>query len=116
MPLHTCTCSFAKQMREDVQKKINAGLTLNQILDSLKTQYGPTVLSTPPWKGFFISAWVFPFIGLVIGGGFIVVYLRYSKKKILPASQKPSVGPSDSQTDRPPDENNLQEIFRKYDR
>ena len=112
MPLHTCTCSFSKQMRRDIQAKIDAGESLDRILEDLKQQYGPTVLSAPPRKGFFLSAWVLPFVAIVFGGGVIGVYLYRRRDRSAPPDETLPAPPPAPQEDVL----NTDEILKRFDR
>ena len=50
-----CGCSVADQIKGEIQKKIDAGMTESQIVDSFVAEYGQTVLSTPPKAGFNLT-------------------------------------------------------------
>ena len=47
-----------------------------QIIQSYVDQYGETVLSAPPRKGFHLTAWILPFAAFLIGGSILFVYLK----------------------------------------
>jgi len=63
-------------MNAEIQGLIDEGLDVPVILQRLQEKYGPTVLAAPPKRGFFVTAWVLPFIALALGGGLIAYYLR----------------------------------------
>ena len=64
-------CHSATPMRAELREKIQAGMGMDQILDSFVATYGKIVLSAPTTKGFDLAAWVMPF--LLLGGGLIFV-------------------------------------------
>jgi cytochrome c-type biogenesis protein CcmH/NrfF len=64
-------CNSATPMRAEVREKLQAGMGMDQIVDSFVATYGKVVLSAPTTKGFDLAAWVMPF--LLLGGGLIVV-------------------------------------------
>ena len=66
--LVNCTCDTAKETRRDLKTKLESGLSVQQIVQLYVDRYGETVLSAPTKSGFNLSAWVTPFIALVIGG------------------------------------------------
>jgi cytochrome c-type biogenesis protein CcmH len=71
-----CGCSAADRIMAEVQKKIDAGMTESQILDSFVAEYGATVLAAPPKKGFDLTAWLLPFFAFFVGAGVLVTYLK----------------------------------------
>ena len=74
-----CGCGTAEQIKVDVQKMIDSGMTPDQIVQSYVNKYGATVLAAPPKSGFSLTAWVFPFLGFLSGSALLVVYLRRQK-------------------------------------
>ena len=66
--LINCTCDTANKTRKSLQKKLNSGLTVEQIVQSYVDTYGETVLSAPTKSGFNLAAWITPFAALVGGG------------------------------------------------
>lgn len=73
-------------IKRQIAVMLNKGLSNQQILSQLETDYGPTVLANPPAKGFGAWAWVLPIVGalLAIGlGGFFV----YQKSSLKPSEQ-----------------------------
>jgi cytochrome c-type biogenesis protein CcmH/NrfF len=64
-------CHSATPMRAELREKLQAGMGMDQIVDSFVTKYGKIVLSAPTTKGFDLAAWVMPF--LLLGAGLIVV-------------------------------------------
>jgi len=76
-------------MRAEIQRRIDQGENEDTILAGLIQKYGPTVLSAPPTRGFFLSAWILPFVALIIGAAIIALYL---KKKQPPPTPSKSEG------------------------
>ena len=66
--LMNCTCSTADKTRANFSKMLESGLTVEQIIKMQVDEYGETVLSAPTKFGFNLTAWMTPFIALVIGG------------------------------------------------
>ena len=66
--LMNCTCSTADKTRAKFSKMLESGLTVEQIIKMQVDEYGETVLSAPTKFGFHLTAWMTPFIALVIGG------------------------------------------------
>lgn len=74
-----CGCGTADQIKADIQKMIDSGMTQNQIIKSYVDRYGATVLSAPPKKGFSLTAWILPFLGFATGFGTLVFFLKKQK-------------------------------------
>jgi cytochrome c-type biogenesis protein CcmH/NrfF len=64
-------CHSATPMRAELREKLQAGMGMDQIVDSFVAKYGKIVLSAPTTTGFDLAAWVMPF--LLLGAGLIVV-------------------------------------------
>lgn len=60
-------CHSATPMRAEIREKLAAGEDKEAILASFVDRFGLTVLSAPPTSGFHLSAWIMPFVVLVIG-------------------------------------------------
>lgn len=63
-----CTCSTSDKTRADFRKKLESGLTTEQVIQIYVDKYGETVLSAPTKTGFNLTAWLTPFAALVGGG------------------------------------------------
>ncbi len=74
--LVNCPSGEGAQLRELVRRKINAGETKEQIVRYFVDVYGIEVLPTPPAQGFFLTAWLLPFAGLLGGFGVFFVLVR----------------------------------------
>ncbi len=74
--LNACTCERAEQMRALIKEKIDEGKTKEEILGFFVAQSGETILSSPPKKGFNFVVYIFPFVGLVLGGIIAFVIVR----------------------------------------
>jgi cytochrome c-type biogenesis protein CcmH len=75
-----CGCTTANQIMGEIKNKIDAGMTETQIINSFVDEYGPSVLSAPPRKGFNLTAYGIPLIGFLIGGTVLFVFLKHQQK------------------------------------
>ncbi len=66
--LINCTCDTSDETRRRLVKRLESGLTVEQIIQAYVDKYGETVLSAPTKTGFNLTAWVTPFAALVVGG------------------------------------------------
>ncbi len=67
---------LAKDMRNEVRKQMDAGLTDQQIIDYLVERYGDFVRYRPPMKSSTVLLWTGPFVLLLIGLIFMFRALR----------------------------------------
>ncbi|MDA1000012.1 MAG: cytochrome c-type biogenesis protein CcmH, partial [bacterium] len=77
--LINCPSGEGAQLRELVRRKIAAGETKEQIVQYFVEVYGIEALPNPPPEGFYLTAWLLPFAGIVAGvGGFLVMVWSWS--------------------------------------
>jgi cytochrome c-type biogenesis protein CcmH len=80
-------CPSSVPMRMEVNEKLVAGMTDDQVLKSFVEKYGTVVLAAPGRSGLFnIVAWSLTFVVLLAGGAGLVVYLR----RVKPAEAPPT--------------------------
>lgn len=60
-------CQTAQTELKEVDERVTSGSSDDLILQSFVQEYGPTVLISPPAKGFDLWAWLMPVIALLIG-------------------------------------------------
>ncbi len=60
---------------------IDQGMNEDQIIKSYVAQYGDTVLSAPPKKGFHLTAWMITPIGFLVGAIFLFAFLKRQQEK-----------------------------------
>ena len=81
--LINCTCSTANKTRKTLQKELDSGLTVEQVVKSYVDKYGETILSAPTKTGFNLTAWITPFAALVGGGlGIRQIIRRWIRRKL----------------------------------
>jgi cytochrome c-type biogenesis protein CcmH len=78
-PLIICQSSCGDQMRTAIRRMIKEGKTKQEILDVFVAQFGEAILTVPPKRGFNLVAYILPFVGLIVGGVVVVVFLRRSR-------------------------------------
>jgi cytochrome c-type biogenesis protein CcmH len=69
-------CPDSDGMRNELSAAIARGDNDSLILQSFVQKYGPTVLAAPTTKGFDRTAWIMPFVALVLGFGLVVRVVR----------------------------------------
>jgi len=66
----------ARQIKDFIVLRIEAGDSKGEIKDRLVAEYGPEILAAPPKKGFDLLAWLLPFVGL-FGGAILLAVLAW---------------------------------------
>jgi cytochrome c-type biogenesis protein CcmH/NrfF len=69
-------CATVAEIRPIIEKEIAEGKDETTILQDLAIRYGVQVLAAPPTKGFSLTAWILPGVGLLAGLSFLVVMVR----------------------------------------
>ena len=67
------------QMEALIMKDIDAGKGEQAILQDFVGRYGVGVLAAPPAKGFDLTAWILPGVGLIVGLVVVVSIVRRMK-------------------------------------
>lgn len=76
MVLENCNhaeCAVRDTMTALIEQQSAQGKTKDEIIAFFVARYGEAVLAAPTKRGFNLTAWVLPFVGLAAGAG--VVYL-----------------------------------------
>jgi len=80
-------CPSSVPMRGEVNEKLAAGMTDDQLLKSFVEKYGTAVLAAPAFSGIFNrTAWLTPFAVLAAGLAGLIFYLRRVKTTTAPAA------------------------------
>lgn len=84
MVLTACThieCGSAVPMKAEVKEMIAKGMDKDQIITAFMQKYGEQVLAAPTKKGFNLTAWIAPFVALIVGAIALFLVLRDWVKK-----------------------------------
>jgi cytochrome c-type biogenesis protein CcmH len=88
--------TMAVNMRHQVQELLAAGYTGEQILGYFERAYGEFVRLEPPLRGVNWTLWLAPLAGLLLGGGFILWFVRRGTSNgpvdALPTASADAVG------------------------
>jgi len=83
-------CATLAEIRPIIEKEIAEGKDETTILQDLAIRYGVQVLAAPPTKGFSLTAWILPSVGLLAGLSFVVVMVRRWRKPSPVAAAVPA--------------------------
>jgi cytochrome c-type biogenesis protein CcmH len=80
-----CPTETCAQWRAKIGELLAEGKTDQEILDYFAARYGDHVLQVPPTRGFFISVWLVPIVGVVVGVvAFLYLAWRWSRREPMP--------------------------------
>ena len=105
-------CDESRGLSRQVTQLIKAGKNRQEILQAMVTQYGERILSAPTKKGFNLTAWVLPFLALLIGGVIVgKVVSRWRRQTPgAPASTRSAPATGESAYDK-----RFEEELRRFD-
>jgi cytochrome c-type biogenesis protein CcmH len=84
----------ARQIKNFIALRIEAGDSKDQIKDNLVAEYGPQILAAPPTEGFDLLAWLLPLVGLV-GGALVLAALAWHwSRRREPRGGSPALSPA----------------------
>ncbi len=70
------TSQLARQMRDIIDQKVQAGESEEQIIDFFVARYGPSVMTEPPKSGFSLALWTMPVIVVLLGALVVTLFVR----------------------------------------
>ena len=82
-------CASRAEMNALIEKEIAAGKDETTILQDFVKQYGVQVLASPPAKGFNLTVWILPGLGMVVGLAIVIVFVRRWRKPPAKPDQAP---------------------------
>ena len=97
-PLNQCPhidCATRTEMQAFMKKEIAEGKDETAILQDLSLRYGVQVLAAPPARGFNLTVWILPGVGLIVGLGVVVVIVRRWRGKPAPLASAAASIPTD---------------------
>ena len=68
--ISTCSmehCHSAEPIREEIWDRLQNDDSIASIVEAFKERYGLIILSAPPTSGFHLTAWIVPFVVLLVG-------------------------------------------------
>ena len=83
-------CPSAPALRAKIREKLAAGQSEPEVLQAIVAEYGLAILGAPPAEGFNLTAWVMPFVALLLGLGMVVfVARRWYARRAPPGGADP---------------------------
>lgn len=95
--LNTCPMQFCEvkaEMHKIIRTDLDQGKSESAIFQDLVNRYGEKVLAAPPARGFNLTAWILPGVGLLIGLFLAITVVRRWRRpasEMAPAAGGPPV-------------------------
>src|SRR5215470_5300708 len=89
-------CPDSDGMRNELMAAVTRGDSDSLVQQAFVQKYGPTVLAAPLTSGFDRTAWIMPFVLMIVGFGLVVWVIRTWKSRPTPAIAdgiRPARGP-----------------------
>jgi cytochrome c-type biogenesis protein CcmH len=69
-------CTAAANITDEVVQLLDTGKSKDEIIKYFMKSYGERILAAPTKKGFNLTAWILPFVAVVVGGAGIYMFLN----------------------------------------
>lgn len=91
----TMECGPAADIKNQIVAKLESGQSKEEIIAFFVDRYGESILSSPTKRGFNLVAWILPFLGIILAGLGIFLFLN----RTLAHRQDDSIDPDSSPID-----------------
>ncbi len=78
-------CPDSDGMRNELMAAVTRGDSDSLVQQAFVQKYGPTVLAAPTTSGFDRTAWIMPFVALLVGFTIVILIVRTWKNRPAPA-------------------------------
>lgn len=85
-------CETAQKELKEIDARVSNGSSDDLILQSFVQEYGPTVLISPPARGFDLWAWLMPIV-MLLAGAILAGYVVLQWKRRTAVAAGPQVSP-----------------------
>ena len=107
-------CNSATFIRRTIHTSLAAGKSEDAIVAGFVEQYGPRILPEPPKKGFSLTAWLMPFVALILGGALVSFVLWQWKYRTAAAGSAAGVSVPDGSPAQAPSPARDTSLVEKY--
>jgi cytochrome c-type biogenesis protein CcmH len=80
----------ARDMRAEIERRLRAGHTPEQVTDYFVSRYGEWILFSPPPHGIALIPWVAPILALLAGVGVVLGMLRRRRREPSSEAVRPT--------------------------
>lgn len=109
------TCSESRAVSKEVASMLETGKNKPEVLQAMVVKYGERILAAPTKEGFNLTAWILPFVALVVGG-FIVAKVIAGWKQQAQRTVSTPAAKAEEHASADPYQERLERELREYDR
>lgn len=95
LPITESPSDLSQQMLRELREKVVAGQNADQITTYFAARYGDTVLLDPPRRGVNLLLWLGPLAALLLGGWWLLGYLKRAKGDVVRTEEADEMEESD---------------------
>lgn len=109
-----CPLPTGYMMRQEIFQLLKQGLSEEEVIDTLAQKYGDQILAAPTKKGFNLTLWLLPFIGVILGlvGLLYFLWKKYKEGRHYFTSSESETNIGESISDE--DQNKIDQELKKY--
>jgi cytochrome c-type biogenesis protein CcmH len=111
-------CSESKTVSKEVVSLLQSGKSKPEVIQAMVAQYGERILAAPTKEGFNLTAWILPFVALVVGGLIVAKVISSWKRQTQPqptASAEP-VSSTEEKSPSDPYQERLERELKEFDK
>jgi cytochrome c-type biogenesis protein CcmH len=113
--LNVSSAPAAERQREFIRRRIDEGMTKDEVKDALVAEYGPDVLALPERRGIDLAGYGVPILAVIAGLGGIALVLRRGRAARTGPAATGAAPPAGPELD-PADAARLDADLAAYDR
>lgn len=112
------TCSESRAISKEVGSMLETGKRKPEVLQAMVVKYGERILAAPTKEGFNLTAWILPFVALIVGGFIVAKVLAGWKQQAHRANQLRAAAQQQSEQKPASDRyaERLERELREFDR
>ncbi|WP_407569023.1 cytochrome c-type biogenesis protein CcmH [Deinococcus altitudinis] len=95
LPITESPSDLSQQMLRELREQVVAGQNADQITGYFAARYGDTVLLDPPRRGVNLLLWFGPLAALLLGGWWLLGYLKRARGAAVPTEDADDTDESD---------------------
>ncbi|MCI0697201.1 cytochrome c-type biogenesis protein CcmH [candidate division KSB1 bacterium] len=91
------TCSESRAVSKEVAALLENGKGKTEVLQAMVAQYGESILAAPTKEGFNLTAWILPFVALIVGGFIVAKVISGWKQQAHRSTQLQTAAPKQAE-------------------
>lgn len=109
------TCGESRAVSKEVASFLAIGKTKAEVLQAMVVKYGERILAAPTKEGFNLTAWILPFVALIVGGFIVAKVISGWKQQAQRTAALPAAK-TEERASADPYQERLERELREYDR